>query len=266
MVRVQAKRILALAKFGAASHAEQHDESYTVFHQILDSRLSDAEKSEERLVQEGQSLVAAGSQTTAHALEVATVHLLHQPLILARLRRELLAVMPTPDARPTLAQLEALPFLTAVIKESVRLAGSTATRTARLSREPLRYKDWIFPAGTPVSVTLNDVLTDDRLFPSPNKFDPMRWVIPSMDPNRQEQLSVNATTDRYFVAFSRGPRSCVGIWLAWAELYITIAYMLRRFDMELFETGIEEVPTSSMPVSTREREPALLVGGAPARP
>jgi cytochrome P450 len=43
--------------------------------------------------------------------------------------------------------------------------------------------------------------------------------------------------DNYFMAFSRGPRSCVGINLAYAELYLNLGYMVQRYDLDLFETG-----------------------------
>lgn len=36
-----------------------------------------------------------------------------------------------------------------------------------------------------------------------------------------------ADFNRYFVAFGRGPRSCVGINLAYAELYLTLATLYR---------------------------------------
>jgi len=42
---------------------------------------------------------------------------------------------------------------------------------------------------------------------------------------------------KYLLSFSRGPRACLGVNLALAELYLGIAYMMWSFqDMELFET------------------------------
>lgn len=257
MVRIQAKRFVSSTKLSMPTHSEPENESYfdtetasasrkaTVFEQILDSRLPATDKTEERLVQEGQSFIAAGSETTARALYTAVVYLHTNPLTMARLQRELLTVMPTRDATPPLAQLEKLPYLTAVIKESIRLAGSTVARTSRLSpaKEPLRYKDWVFPAGTPVSITINDVLVNESIFPSPNDFDPMRWLVAGKGADGEDVLVTNPVTEKYFLAFSRGPRNCIGMWLAWAELYMTLAHVCRKFDMELYKTGVEEVAT-----------------------
>jgi hypothetical protein len=59
--------------------------------------------------------------------------------------------------------------------------------------------------------------------------------------------------DRYLCSFSKGSRNCLGINLAWAELYIGIGTLLRRLGklevrgssdlgcMELFETDVGDV-------------------------
>jgi cytochrome P450 len=77
------------------------------------------------------------------------------------------------------------------------------------------------------------------IFPSPETFDPSRWLD-------------NPQLDRYLVAFSKGPRGCVGLNLAWAELYFTVAAMFARYGsesgekgtMKLWKTTVEDVRTS----------------------
>jgi cytochrome P450 len=59
-----------------------------------------------------------------------------------------------------------------------------------------------------------------KLFAEPFKFRPERWI---EDPN----------LDRWLVPFSRGPRMCIGMNLAWLELRLGFAKILHRFDMEL---------------------------------
>jgi cytochrome P450 len=46
---------------------------------------------------------------------------------------------------------------------------------------------------------------------------------------------------RYMVSFSKGSRQCIGMNLAYAELYIGLATVFRRVRMSLFETGPEAV-------------------------
>ena len=51
----------------------------TIFHELLQSGLPPAEKSHARLWQEGQSILGAGTETTANTLNVITLNLLNQP-------------------------------------------------------------------------------------------------------------------------------------------------------------------------------------------
>jgi cytochrome P450 len=61
---------------------------------------------------------------------------------------------------------------------------------------------------------------DETIFPNPDDFLPDRWL---NDKSRD--------LDRWLVAFSKGPRSCLGSNLAWAELYLCFAHVFRKFDL-----------------------------------
>lgn len=65
-------------------------------------------------------------------------------------------------------------------------------------------------------------------FPSPYTFNPERWL-PGPNNNNLAQI------ENRFLAFSKGPRSCIGINLAYAELYLSLAYIFRKFDLKAFE-------------------------------
>jgi cytochrome P450 len=67
------------------------------------------------------------------------------------------------------------------------------------------------------------VHTDENIWPEPFKFNPQRWLD---DPK----------LTRHLVAFGRGSRSCLGMNLGYAELYLAIAYLFRRFKFELHDT------------------------------
>jgi hypothetical protein len=112
----------------------------------------------------------------------------------------------------------------------------------------MKYKDWIIPAGvsksssvlismltshkTAIGMSGLYVCMDPKIFPHPKTFKPERWL----DPDAREKL------EPYLVTFGKGPRACVGINLANAELYTVIATLLRRFPkMRLYETGPEDV-------------------------
>jgi cytochrome P450 len=73
---------------------------------------------------------------------------------------------------------------------------------------------------------------DPDIFPDPKTFKPERWL----EPGARQKL------EPYLVTFGKGTRACVGINLAYAELYTVIATLLRRFpNLKLFETSPEDV-------------------------
>ena len=75
-----------------------------------------------------------------------------------------------------------------------------------------------------------------EVFPQSQVFNPDRWLNKATANNEgQKPLT------RYLVPFSRGTRNCVGQNVAWAELYIGLAHVFRRVDLELYETGKETV-------------------------
>ncbi|KAL8784190.1 MAG: hypothetical protein Q9195_009137 [Heterodermia aff. obscurata] len=76
------------------------------------------------------------------------------------------------------------------------------------------------------------VLMDHEVFPSPESFRPERWI-------RAAEQGQNL--NKYLVSFNKGSRICLGMNLALAELYMTIAAFVRRFDMELYETTMNNI-------------------------
>jgi cytochrome P450 len=205
----------------------------TIYHVLLTSNLGPEEKTLSRLVAEGQSVVGAGIITTAHSLKVTSYHIIANPSILQTLKAELATAMPDPTIIPPLAQLEQLPYLSAVVKEGFRMSYGTSSRLHRVSPDTsLVFHEWVIPPGTPVSMTSVLMHDNPTIFPEPKVFRPERWL---------EDQSTKKQLDRYLVNFSKGTRSCLGINLAHAESYFTMAAVFRRFDLELFETTRDDV-------------------------
>ncbi|CAD6568443.1 MAG: hypothetical protein ASARMPRED_001717 [Alectoria sarmentosa] len=207
--------------------------STNVFESILASKvLPTKEKEANRIAQEGFVVLVAGGETTARVLTTATFHILaKKETVLLRLKEELATVMVDPDTQVDVKTLEQLPWLTAVIKESLRITALVTSRLPLVSpQEPLKYGDWDIPPGTPISMTLRDVLLDPSMFVNPLEFLPERWLSHSPDLERINQA---------YVPFGRGSRMCVGLNFALAELYIVIACLFRRFDLQLHDTTRE---------------------------
>ena len=216
---------LALAGTDQVSHA-------TVFHSLRDdSELPAIEKSPPRLAAEATSLVGAGTLTTAHMLAITSYHVLVNPSILSRLLGELKGAMPDPLRCTGWQTLEQLPYLSAVVNEGLRLSYGVLHRLSRVHPDrALQFSNWTIPPGTPIGTTPYFFHQDTIMFPNPNEFDPDRWLSASQT-ERESML-------KYLSNFGRGTRQCVGMNLAYAELYLTLACIFRRLGarMKLFDT------------------------------
>jgi len=111
-IRAQVDEILA--KNAAGKKAEG-----TIFQAVLDSDLPPSEKSAGRLTDEGQTLVGAGSETTAKSLSMIMFFLTSNPKKLQRLRDEIKTVGSEPDGSFVLSKLEQLPYLVSAFLHSV---------------------------------------------------------------------------------------------------------------------------------------------------
>ncbi|KAI8931386.1 hypothetical protein NX059_011719 [Plenodomus lindquistii] len=212
---------------------------HTVFDDLLDSDLPPQEKTLERLSQESQLIVGAGLDTTAHALTAIFFHLLDNPSTYAKLKEELAVAMPEKFQQKSLIELEQIPYLTAVINEALRMDNGVSCRNSRIAHSPMVYGDYTIPAHTPVGMSSPNIHSNETIFPDAKSFIPERWL----DSNG----ALGARTfdgrplDRYLMAFGRGARQCVGMNLSRAEMCIATAALVRRFDMELFETTRKDV-------------------------
>ena len=187
--------------------------------------------------------------TTAHFLKTTTYHILANPSILSALCSELKTAMPNASVIPPLQDLEQLPYLSAVIHEGFRISYGVTQRLPRVSPDAaLRFQDWSIPAGTPVGMTSIFMHDNETIFPDPYTFNPDRWLFNSSSDSKSSPsasgnsaAAVQRRQDRYLVNFSKGTRSCLGINLAHAEIYLTLAAVFRRFgeEMRLWETQRE---------------------------
>ncbi|KAL2845943.1 putative cytochrome P450 [Aspergillus pseudoustus] len=210
----------------------------SVFRHVLSPGvLPPSEASTERLANEVLAILGAAVGATPRALSVTVYHILADRKIRDQLREELAGVMggwPEADSAPTWQELErGLPFLRNVVKEGLRLSYGTLRHLPRVSPDTaIQYNEWTVPPGIPVGMSGWSMHTNPDVFPNPLAFNPDRWV-GDYDPRMNKS----------YVPFSRGSRSCLGMNLAYAELYWAVAVLFRPGapDFELFETRDEDV-------------------------
>ncbi|KAL4936092.1 hypothetical protein BDV06DRAFT_216933 [Aspergillus oleicola] len=184
------------------------------------------ERTPKELIDEAALFILAGSDTSAYSLSTATYYLLSNPKAQEMLQAEL-SNAERFIREKNWEETRKLPYLMAVIKETLRLSTPVPGITPRIVPEPgVKVQGHFLPAGTIVSITHRSIHDNPELYSTPTEFKPERWL-----------GEKGKALDRWLVAFSKGSRQCVGSPLAYQELALTIAHLFGRFEMELHETN-----------------------------
>lgn len=196
------------------------------------------------------SLLFAGYETTSVAMTYTLYMLSQHPAVEEICLREIRqkAAASSDDNIETSDDFD-LPYLRAVITETLRLYPPAISTTRSLERETTLPGDdgsndvVVVPKGTYLYFPIWTIHRDSRNFEHPLEFRPERWVV--RQPNQQD--SVKDKSERWcerdddeavrarsaFVAFSAGARSCAGQRFALQEMSIVLAMLLKRFRYEM---------------------------------
>ena len=157
-------------------------------------------------------LLAASYETTADALNWTLFLLAQHPSVMADLYDELTGTLAGDP--PTVAQLDELPLLDRVLKESMRILppiaynSRTCITATRLGSHELRK-------GTTVVFSHYITHRIPDLYPKPKRFIPDRWLTLRPSPYA-------------YLPFGAGPRMCIGKAFSIQAIKIALAMILQR--------------------------------------
>jgi len=207
--------------------------------------------SKQQLLDEAVTMLLAGHETTALAMLFATYLLCTHPEATTRLREELDSQLG--GRAICAADLERLPYLDAVVRETLRLYPPAYTFGRELLT-PIELGGYTLPARSVVLVSPYGMHRSGRYFAEPNRFDPARWLTP--EASKLPRFA--------YLPFGGGPRVCIGNHFAQLELALVLATLVRQLDVTLlpgFEMKLSPVLTlrskHGLPVRIKRR---------PARP
>jgi cytochrome P450 len=170
---------------------------------------------DDELLDELNTLLLAGHETTAIALAWAFYWLLRTPDALARLQSELAELGDDPDPEA----VAALPFLDAVCHEVLRLYPIIPMAPRTLLR-PLKLGRYDLAPGTSIGVAISLIHEHPDLYPEPDRFKPERFL--GRKPSPFE-----------FVPFGGGHRRCIGAAFAMYELKLALAAIVPAYRLKL---------------------------------
>ena len=225
---------------------------------IISVALESGVFSDENLVDQMMTFVAAGHETTATAC-MWTIDLLcrHKDMQL-RLRDEIRTHIPSVDDKTstvTATMLDGLPYLHAVCNEVLRVYPPVPL-TLRVAAKDTSIIGQFVPKGTTIILSPWAINMSTELWgPDAAEFNPDRW----MGPGRAN--SGGADSNYSFMTFLHGPRSCIGLSFAKAEFACLVAAIVGKFDMELesnvpaeVQGGITAKPKGGLNVRLRALE------------
>ena len=220
---------------------------------IISVALRSGSFTEENLIDQMMTFLAAGHETTATALQWTIYALCKHPDIQARLREEIRTKLPSVSSGSlegiSAATLESLPYLNAVSNEVLRFHPSVPA-TVRSATRDTTIADHYVPKGTFIMIAPEVINHLEEFWgPDASVFNPDRWLdtdpttssttadsAPSGSTTEKRANKTGGASNNYaMLTFLQGPRSCIGQGFAKAELLCMVAAMVGKFEMELAE-------------------------------
>ncbi|KAF9894656.1 hypothetical protein FE257_006544 [Aspergillus nanangensis] len=185
-------------------------------------------------------MAEAGGDTTGVVLDMFTLAALMYPEAIARAQEEIDRVVGT-DRLPSFEDVDKLPYVAAMIKESLRWHPAAPFGLPHSVTEDDTYNGYDIPKGTTVIASQWSINFDPETFPDPLEFRPERYL---ENPN----LPVSA--------FGFGRRACVGRHFAMDSLFISVSRLLWGFRISKIKEGKDGA--AAVPVWSFEADGALL--------
>ncbi|KAI0330489.1 cytochrome P450 [Cubamyces sp. BRFM 1775] len=166
--------------------------------------------------------VEAGADTTFSTGEGFFLAMSLHPEVQEKARAELDAIV-GPHRLPDFEDRDALVYVNAIVKESLRWHNVVPLGVGHQTVEDTELHGYFIPAGTGIISNVWAVLHDPDIYPEPDRFYPERFI-------RDGQLDPDVL-DPASLVFGFGRRICPGRHFADAMLFIVIASVLHLFDI-----------------------------------
>jgi cytochrome P450 len=234
-------KVVAALMRRRAAEADEHVDFLAMLMSSRDKETG-AHMSERELIDEVMTLVVAGHETTASALNWTWYLLALHPQVEARLHAEVDAAPVA--AAPSLAQMEALPYAQQVVSEALRLypPGWLLSRRT-LAADVLA--GFAIPADADVLLSPYLLHRHPLFWADPNAFKPERFAAAN-----------EAERPRFaYMPFAAGPRHCIGETFALYEMLMHLYKVARRYRLTYLPTEPVELEAQ---INLRTKNPLYM--------
>ncbi|XAR58830.1 Trans-cinnamate 4-monooxygenase [Bertholletia excelsa] len=201
---------------------------------ILDAQQK-GEINEDNVLYIVENINVAAIETTLWSIEWGVAELANHPEIQRKLRHELDTVL-GPNVQITEPDTHKLPYLQAVIKETLRLRMAIPLLVPHMNLNDAKLRGFDIPAESKILVNAWWLANNPDHWKNPEEFRPERFL--------EEEAKVEASgNDFRYLPFGVGRRSCPGIILALPILGITLGRLVQNFEL-LPPPGQDKIDTA----------------------
>ncbi|MCA9188499.1 MAG: cytochrome P450 [Pirellulaceae bacterium] len=221
-----------------------HGDLLSMLLSTVDDQANNQGMSDRQVRDEAMTLMLAGHDTSAAALDWYWYNLASHPDVVRHCQEEIDRV--TGGDPPTFDHIAQLQYIQATIKESLRLFPPAVGVFLRQNTADLEIGGYHVHKGSLISLSSYVVQRDPRWFPNPESFQPDRFL-----DGRADQLP-----DGAYFPFGAGPRVCIGQSFAMTEFLLAAAILLQKFDVSLPPDTPRPIPHVTL--AMRPRDPLVL--------
>ncbi|XP_060793759.1 cytochrome P450 2B4-like [Neoarius graeffei] len=172
---------------------------------------------EDNLLMSAADLFLAGTETTATTLRWGLIFMMNHPEIQERCHEEIVRVLGY-DRTPSMDDRTSLPYTYATVHEIQRFGNIVPLGVVHQTIETTQFRGYTIPKGTDIVPNLMAIMMDKEYWKHPDTFNPENFL------DENGQFCKNES----FLAFSLGPRVCLGESLARTELFIFFTSLVQR--------------------------------------
>ncbi|XP_061348227.1 flavonoid 3'-monooxygenase CYP75B137-like [Gastrolobium bilobum] len=165
-------------------------------------------------------MVVGGSDTSSNTIEFALAEMMHKPEIMKRAQEELEAVVGK-DNIVEESHIHKLPYLHAVMKETLRLHTALPLLVPHCPSETTTVGGYTIPKGSRVFVNVWAIHTNPSIWEKPLEFDPTRFLDAECD---------YSGSNFNYLPFGSGRRICAGVAMAERMVLYSLATLVHLFN------------------------------------
>ena len=170
-------------------------------------------------------MVVGGSDTSSNSIEFTLAEVINKPEVMRKAQQELDEVVGK-DNIVEESHIYKLPYLLAIMKESLRLHPALPLLVPHCPSEACTVGGYAIPKGSRVFVNAWAIHRDPSIWENPSEFNPDRFLNSKWD---------FSGSDFNYFPFGSGRRICAGIPMAERTVLYSTATLLHSFDWKVPE-------------------------------